>query len=226
METAWWRADGWPTAEEWSALASVLTLAVAAVAAVIALRQLQQGARQLALSARADERSADAAESEARPYITVRFDFEMMPAGNPREANGEGLLFVLIESVGRTPARNISLSVTPDFASSTRGRPADGTDPSLEALRRIFSGGPTISMLSTGQQLRYLLDFTSEAVGSETLPQRYDVHATYSDATLRNTYAEEHVLDMGPWAMTIARPKPIDTIARQLRRMNQRNEEA
>lgn len=225
MDAAWWRGDGWPTAEEWSALASVLTLVVGAVAAGIAIFQLRQNSAQLAMSARADERAADAAESEARPYVTVRFDLEMTPAGDPTNANGEGLLFVVIESVGRTPARNIALTVTPGFESSSRGRPSDGSDPALEALRYIFSSEPSISMLSTGQQLRYLLDFTSEAMGSATLPQRYEVAATYSDATLERSYGELHVLDMTPWAMTIARPKSIDVIARQLRRLNEKMED-
>lgn len=224
VRTAGCGAGGWPTAEEWSALASFLTLLLGIIAAVMALRQLRQGAAQLAISARADERAAEAAESEARPYVTVRFDLEMLPAGDPKNANGEGLLFVVIESVGRTPARNIALAVTPAFETSGRGRPSDGSDPALEALQHIFSGEPSISMLSTGQQLRYLLDFTSEAMGSATLPQRYEVEATYSDATLARSYEEFHVLDMKPWAMTIARPESIDVIARQLRRMNEKME--
>jgi len=232
MESAWCEvmntvgcgAGGWPTADEWSALASFLTLILGIVAALMALRQLRQGAEQLAISARADERAAEAAESEARPYVTVRFDLEMLPAADPKKANGEGLLFVVVESVGRTPARDIALTVTPSFHASTRGRPDDGTDPALEALQHIFSGQPSISMLSAGQQLRYLLDFTSEVMGSDTLPQRYEVEASYFDATLAREYGEFHVLDMKPWAMTIASPRSIDVIARQLRRMNEKME--
>lgn len=224
LYTAGCEAGAWPTADDLSAFISVMTLLLGIVAAVMALRQLRQGAAQLAISARADERAAEAAESEARPYVTVRFDLEMLPAADPKNANGEGLLFVVIESVGRTPARDIALTVAPNFEASERGRPDDGSDPALEALEHIFSGEPSISMLSAGQQLRYLLDFTSEVMGSKSLPQRYEVEATYSDATLGRIYKETHVLDMRPWAMTIARPQSIDVIARQLRRMNEKSE--
>lgn len=214
-----------PTPEEWSALAAVMALLLGAAAAGVALLQLRQSRAQLSLSANADMRAAEAAESEARPYVSVRLDLQMRAASDPTTENGEGLVFVVVESVGRTPARDIALSVDPPFASSGRGRPDDGSDPALEALQYVFSGEVSVSMLSARQQLRYLLDFAAEALGSESLPQRYEIKASYGDAELSRRYEETHIIDFKPWAMTIAQPAALDIVARQFRRMNQKNEE-
>jgi len=218
----WWRFEGMPTSEEWQAVAAVLTLLVAVVGAVFAVRQLRQGAEQLRLSAEANQRAADAAESEVRPYVTVQFDLRALPAGDPKRSSHDGVIMVVIASRGRTPAREVSLTVTPAFQSSGKGRPGEvAGDPALEALAEVFSGDPVIGMLAPGQQLEYVLDYTSAAIGKEELPQRYDVRATYWDATREHSYSEPHILDLKPWRFSIAAAAPIDTIARQMRRLNE-----
>ncbi|UIN30927.1 hypothetical protein [Microbacterium binotii] len=220
---AWWHGEGWPTPDEWQALASVLTLIVAGIAAIIAVVQIRQGARQLALSAAANQRAAAAAESEARPYVSVYFDLRALPAANPTETAADGLVFVVVESVGKTPARDVALTVTPEFQSSGHGRPGgSGEDPALKALGRIFSGEPVIGMLAPGQKLEYILDFTSEVVGKpDLLPQRYDVVTSYTDPVETRRYSEAHILDLAPWSYSIAEPTALDTIARQIRRINE-----
>ncbi|WP_271174961.1 hypothetical protein [Microbacterium imperiale] len=218
----WWRIEGFPTASEWQAVAAVLTLVVAATAAIVALSQLRQGRHQLRLSAEANLRAAEAAESEARPYISVRFDLRVIPGARPKDPRHTGVLFVVIECVGRTPAREISLTVSPAFETSGEGRPGTAEeDPAMVALSEVFSGEPVIGMLHPGQQLDYILDYTANVVGSEELPQRYEVTATYSDATGIRRYTEPHILDLRPWRFSIAEPTAIDVIARQMRRVNE-----
>lgn len=95
------------------------------------------------------------------------------------------------------------------------------------ALRHMFSGEPVIGMLTPGQRLEYILDFTSQVIRSGgSLRQRYDVVATYKDATAKRSYSEPHILDLKPWSFAIAEAKPMDVIARQIRRVNENLEKA
>ncbi|MCR2761921.1 hypothetical protein NQ152_00185 [Microbacterium sp. zg.B48] len=219
----WWHVESAPTADEWQAIASMLTLAVAIAGVFFALRQLRQGSHQLKLAAEANVRAAEAAEAEARPYVSIRLDLRSLPPADPKTSGGgEGLVFIVVESVGRTPAREISFTVSPAFVTSGRGKPADGTDPVADTLTAMFSGKPVIGMLSAGQSLDYMLDFAKEALDSTTGgPQHYDVTASYWDATREHHYSEPHILDLTPWAHSIMTAKPIDVIARQMRRLNQ-----
>lgn len=213
----WWNWEWAPTPDEWQALSSVLTLLTAVAGVVFALRQLR-------LARVADQRAAEAAASQARPYVSVRFDLRIQPSDNPARAGADGLVVVVVESTGATPAREISLTVTPPFQSSNHGRVAQdepGPDPALQNLAYMFSGEPRIGMLASGQKLEYILDFTKKAVGPDTgLPKRYDVEATYWDAAREHCYTEPHILDLEPWSYSIAAPQPIDVIARQMRRVN------
>lgn len=225
ISNAWWRFDWAPTAEEWQALWAMLTLIVAVLGVVFALRQLRQGSEQLGLAAEANVRAAEAAESEARPYLSIRLDLRVQAASNPKNGGGEGLIFIVIESVGRTPAREISLTVEPEFRTSGRGRPDGEIDPVRDALVFMFSGQPVIGMLGTGQSLDYFLDFAREALSDELdLPKRYVVTASYWDAARQRDYSEPHILDLAPWGPAVMTAEPMDVIARQMRRLNEKLE--
>lgn len=225
MPTAWWRLEWAPTPEEWQALWAMLTLFVAIAGVFFALRQLRQGSAQVKLGAEANLRAAEAAEAEARPYVGVRFDLRAQAAGDPKSGSGEGLIFVVIESSGRTPAREVSFTVNPAFQTSGRGRPDGVMDPVKDALVLMFSGKPVIGMLSTGQSLDYFLDFAREALSPDSpLPKRYVVTASYWDAARQHHYSEPHILDLMPWGPAVMAAEPLDVIARQLRRLNEKLE--
>lgn len=89
--TAWWRIDGWPTADEWVAFGSVWTLVIAAVAAVFAWRQVNE-ARTLR-------------REQAQPYIAAYLDLN-------NEVDFVFISFV-IKNFGLTAAHNIQISVDP-----------------------------------------------------------------------------------------------------------------
>ncbi len=213
----WWRILGWPTAEEWQAVWALGSVVVATLGLTFAGFQLRQ-------SAKAAARAAKAEEAATRPYVTVRFDLTVDASANPQKAHAdEPMLFVVIESIGRTPAADIALTVSPDFQTSGRGRPnTDGPDAAMTALEWVFSGEKSISMLGPGEQLKYVLDFAREVLGPESgLPTRYEVVAVYSDAEGIAEYSNRFVLDLAPWRYSIMEAEPLAIIARQLRRMNE-----
>lgn len=78
----WWRWSGWPTADEWQAVWGLVTVIVAVVAAVVALRHYNS--------------SVSSELEQARPFVVVDFLFK-------------GAVYACIEvsNVGRTGARDI-----------------------------------------------------------------------------------------------------------------------
>ena len=213
---AWWRIPGFPYPEEWQALAGILTLLLAVVGVAITIRQVR-------LSREANERSAEAAEAAARPYLSVYLELRAVAPSDPQKSSGEGMTYITIESTGSTPARNITLNASPAFESSGRGTPPGDDDPVITTLRKIFSGEFTIGMMAPHQTLSYFLDMASEAFDPNARrPLSYTVKAIYENAELTRRYAETVVIDMEPWGMSIMEVQPLDVIARQFRRLNEK----
>ena len=79
---AWWRWNGWPTAEEWQAVWGLATVVVAAVAAFFALSQLRASIRSGA--------------EQSRPYVTADITFRAW-----------GGIAIEIKNSGLTAAKNI-----------------------------------------------------------------------------------------------------------------------
>jgi hypothetical protein len=91
LATAWWRIDGWPTADEWQAFGSVGTLLVAVVAAGFAWQQVSE-ARSLR-------------REQAQPYVAAYLDVN-------NEVDFAFMTFV-IKNFGLTAAHDIRISIDP-----------------------------------------------------------------------------------------------------------------
>lgn len=91
LSTAWWRIEGWPTADEWQAFGSVGTLLVAVVAAGFAWQQVSE--------ARALRRE------QAQPYVAAYLDLN-------NEVDFSFMIFV-IKNFGLTAAHDIRISIDP-----------------------------------------------------------------------------------------------------------------
>ena len=219
----WWRVAGWPSTDEWQALAGVLGVIVASVAIGFTLWQLRLSREANQLAASAAERAAKAAEDEARPYVSVSLALQAIAPADPTATPDTGLVYVQAASIGRVPARNVTFKVDPPFETSGRGKPAGSTDPVQKTLDTVFGGSFEIGMLGTGPALSYLLDFASNAMDPNSArPKRYAVTASYSSPDLTATYSEVSLLDLSALGVTIIEIDPLETIARQLRRLNEK----
>ena len=146
--------------------------------------------------------------------------------GTQLACTSDGILFE------RCCSCDSSLPVVEDTRPELRTQPASSVearceplDPLKDALVLMFSGDPVIGMLSAGQSLDYFLVFAKEALqeGSD-LPTRYIVTASYWDASRQRQYSEPHILDLAPWGPAVMRAQPIDVIALQMRRLNEKLE--
>jgi hypothetical protein len=106
----------------------------------------------------------------------------------------------MVENVGRTPARNLTLNADPPFVSSGRGKPSD-SDPVQGTLTKLFSGGFTIGMLAPRQKLIYLFDMAAQGVDPHSgRPSQYTVRMHCWNADLTREYQDEVVIHIEPWA--------------------------
>ncbi len=80
----WWRLDGFPTAEEWQAVWALVTVGVAAAAAIVALRQHRAAVR-------------DQLE-QGRPFVVMDLAFK-----------GTTHVLVVVSNTGRTGAHGVRL---------------------------------------------------------------------------------------------------------------------
>lgn len=108
-------------AEVWAAIATVLTFFVIAYTALIARRSLTEADR--------------LRREQSRPYVWVGFD------------NRSIVLYVAIENLGRTLARDVRLTFTPELRSSLD---------SPNAVGDFLPDG--IPVLPPGKKLWYLFD--------------------------------------------------------------------
>jgi hypothetical protein len=206
-------------AEDWSALGAMIGAGAGAIAAVAALIALLLAARQLRELIRSNDELARSNDemsrsnlSLTRPFVVVDFEFERHAQKNPN-SGGSSTVFVVVRNVGRTPARDVTMTVDPPFAASGRGQIADEM---LPFLNERFSGSAPIKTLAPERPLQYILDDATEAMRSEELPPTYSVVVRYADLSGEHRFEERFELEMGPWRMSRAVEKPLARISKDL----------
>lgn len=151
-----WDATGWAAAGSWATVAVYLLVLLYA-------RQQVNEARRLR-------------EAELRPFVVVDFDvFSRRP-----------LIFLTISNLGRTLARNVKLTFSPELSSSLE----DEHD-TLSSVRLLTEGMPT---LAPGKHIPILFD--SFITRGNDRPDAYKVSLTY-DGEGRRHYQETILLDLG-----------------------------
>ncbi|WP_336661418.1 hypothetical protein [Leucobacter sp. USHLN154] len=223
----WWHWGFAPNPEEWQALLSAATLIAAVWAGIAAYGQLRAMRDANDRASESNQRAAEAEIATTRPYVIVRFELQAAIPSSPTATAASGFVLLVIENVGRTAARNMTLRSTPELQTSGDGVPEGQPDPVIGALQEKFSGNYVFHYLAPGQKLVYVLDTTSGMMADDTnLPQRYEVQVKYWPQTDTDGHFEEvQVLDLEPWAVSSIYEAPLDILALQARRSNQKNEE-
>lgn len=169
MDTAWRL-----TATEWAAVAALGTAATALIALVTAwlvLGQLRAARRQLT-----DARSAQG--EQERPYVIVFIDTS--------EASPQ-LMDLVVENVGKTPARNVRIHLDPPPA---RAEETVGLELSKA---RLFN--EPLPLLPPGRMIRVFFDSAIDRKGAVDLPTEHRVRVTYGDSA-GEWWDEKSVLDL------------------------------
>ncbi|WP_146080290.1 hypothetical protein [Pseudoclavibacter sp. RFBG4] len=208
----WWRVDGWPTPDEWQAFWSFLSAAFAASLLIIAWRQLHGLSVSNTRLSESNNLLAESNRALARPTVIVQFEFERVPVRNYSNQENINSVFIVVQNVGTSPAMNISLNVDPKFEATDVKLSPEG----LLALNTLFSGKTPVRMVGPHQRLKYILDSAKDALAKEDLPTEYVVTATYSNLDESEQYSDSFVLQMSPWAMTVAEVDPVRQLSKDV----------
>ena len=203
------QAGQWGTAE-WDALGSMIGGISGALAVAAAGVALFFAGRQLSELIRSNNELAASNANLMRPFVVVDLKLQKHSL-KPGSGNTQASAFVLVQNIGRTPAKNLTLSVDPPFESTVETL----EEMMLPSLNETFSGKP-VRMLTAARPMKFLLDRVSDALKAPSLPQSYTVVARYSDIGGTNTYEETFELEMGPWALTVSEEEPLARLSKDL----------
>jgi hypothetical protein len=166
---------GW-SATDWIAVAGCAQVAVLGTAALYARRAVNE-AKQL----RSDQ---------TRPYVVVYADLSKV---------ARSLIDLVVENVGQTPARDVSIEFSPKLKSSLGG----GEHPDQDRVNGWAALSDGIPYLAPGQRMTHLLDSAISRYGEGSkLPRRYEVTVSYSEIASRprsGKHTEKYVIDIGVW---------------------------
>lgn len=178
-----------PSPETLSTIFQAAQLAVLVLAAFVAWRQVGE-ARQLR-------------EEQARPFVVVDF-----------EIDHDGMVFVVVSNLGRTIARDVRLTFSPEPRSSL-DKENDPDDPPFREAKMLREGIPS---LAPGKRIPAMFDYGSNrAETKDKYPDVYEVTVEYRDATGRRLPPEMNVLDLGIyWNVLRIGGKDIDDIHKSL----------
>lgn len=192
----------------WTAVQGVGTL-VAAVAALVALSiarsQLSALTESNNLLAESNDSMTQSNVALTRPYVIV--DFQFRPSiGRDGDVKGTTIA-VAIESVGRTPAKNLRLKVDPPFP-----LPDDPTNPNwrtaVEELNKTMNGTTVIKSVTHIRPIAFYLDQTADIMGTdEQAAGEWTVTATYEDGSGR-VFSEVSVLELSHWRRALVTVDP------------------
>ncbi len=180
----------------WADIAGVIAAAVEALAVVGALIF---AARQLSLTRKSREDEAaeasEALKARMRPYVVVHLEGAIV----------SGVVNIVVENLGRTPAFGITFEVDP---------PIDGSVRFPENLSVLADGIP---VLAPSQRLVFIFDWVFDR--DESLPMTWSARTAYlgSDGA---TFAEMQVLDMEHlWGIEQLQRKDMHDVAKELEKI-------
>jgi hypothetical protein len=160
---------------------------VALAAALVAWREYESHNRDRIMQIKQHEEDQ---WERTRPFVQVRYLFQ------------QNSLFLCIENVGKTIAKDISVSFFPDLKA-----PKSSRDPNSRA-REYFEKGVkerTISSLAPGTRFIFIIDGASEVfqhVDKGEIPEETTATVNYSDYHSREI-EDKFSLSLGDWKYTI-----------------------
>ncbi|MDX3027461.1 hypothetical protein [Streptomyces scabiei] len=178
--------------ENWIAVGAGV---VAVVAAWISFNQArhakteaQAAVEQAAIARRQLEQTEKAHREQNEPYVIV----DIQP-----DAPGSGLLVLVIENIGPTIARDVTISVNPPLTSASG-------DNLAERLRTGLSR--TIPMLPPGRRLKYAFDIAHRRFASD-LPTAY-TFTVQAKGPFGHVEPLEYLVDFSSWQETLLGEHP------------------
>ena len=208
-----WAASWDKTQGFWTGVQGIGTV-IAAVAALVALfiakSQLSELIRSNKLLADSNDAMSASNVSLTRPYVIVDFAFHQVMK---RDGGSHTVSLALkIENTGRTPAKNLTLSLDRPFDPEGAGR-GDYTK-QVGAVNKLMDGASVIKTLTPVNPIIFYIG-DSSGIDSRKPDEEWTITAKYEDAEGRE-FVEEFTLALEHWKLAIIRAEPLQRIAKNI----------
>lgn len=188
---SWWRFDGMPTPEEWSALFGASAL-VALAFAWYQIRQVDQSNRELIAS---NEVARQVNVELVRPRVQVTFDSRRI-ARKERGAPLAGTVFLAVENIGTSPALDVRLSFNTPFTALEEHFNPGMMALQMSKINSVFDGTVSFETLNPGKKYIWSVGKAPEFFDEDNaLPRKWEVKAEYRGTTTRQAFRETLILD-------------------------------
>jgi hypothetical protein len=186
--------------ENWIAMAAGLVAVVAAWISFAQARHAKEQVRaadeQVGIARRQLEQAEKAHREQNEPYVIV----DIQPDGP-----GSGLLVVIVENIGPTMARDVTITANPPLVSASG-------DNLTEKVQRGLSR--TIPMLPPGRRLKWAFDISSRRFGSD-LPTAY-TFTVQAKGPFGDVEPMEYLVDISSWRETLLGEHPNAKVEKAL----------
>ncbi len=189
---SWWRFDGAPTAEEWSAFFGGFVV-IGLVFAWYQIRQVDRSNRALAAS---NEETRRVNIETIRPRLLVDLGLHRS-VFKDRRAAMQGTVVVEVANLSASTARNVCLSVEPPFQSLAHFFLPDKMPAAMARVNSVFDGSVSFEHLASGRRHGYILGrFPKIFEATPEMPRRYVVIARYTDMSGQHHFEDTFTLDL------------------------------
>lgn len=208
----WWRIEGMPSPEEWSAFFGASAL-VALLFAWYQVRQVDQSNKALIAS---NELARQVNLETVRPRVQVSIEAKRSVT-KVRGMPVRGTVHIAVQNTGASSANNVRLHVSPPFTSlETFFQP--GMMPAHFAdVNAFFDGSVRFSTLTPGKTYIWFLGRAPELFHDETgIPRRWHVEVEYSGTASGEHFHDTFTLDMDVEKRIELPVDPLDRIGKDL----------
>jgi len=177
------------SAENWIAVGAGVVAVVAAWISFAQARhakdQTRAAVEQTSIARQQLEQAEKVHREQNEPYVIV----DIQP-----DAPGSGLLVLVIENIGSTIARDVTITVDPPIVSSTGDNVTERVQMGLSRM---------IPMLPPGRRLKYVFDIAHRRFSSE-LPTAY-TFTVQAKGPFGDVEPLEYLVDFSSWRETMRR---------------------
>jgi len=208
----WWRFEGMPTPEEWSAVFGASAL-IALAFAWYQIRQVDQSNKALIAS---NEVARQVNLEAVRPRVQVSLE-ATRSVTKVRGAPVRGTIHIAVRNTGASSANNVRLSVSPPFTSLETFFQPGMMPEHFGEVNKFFDGSVRFPTLSPGKTYIWFLGRAPDLFDDETgVPRRWEVEAEYSGTASDESFRDTFILDMDIEKRIELPVDPLDRIGKDL----------
>ncbi|MDH6181417.1 hypothetical protein M2152_001599 [Microbacteriaceae bacterium SG_E_30_P1] len=204
----WNQSQGFWTAVQ--AVGTVLAAAAALVAVIVARSQLAELTRSNGLLTNSNDSMTRSNIALTRPYVVI--DFEFRPQVDRAGATRGTSIAVRVENAGKTPAKDLTLKVTPSFPLPDDPRNLNWRK-AVGELNTIMNGETVIKSLTHVRPLSFYIDQAKDIMGDDVDAGGWQVDAIYYDAE-GHKFVERTTLELSHWRRALVTVDPTYRIAK------------